>query len=112
VDIAFEVVENIGLITLKGELDARTAPDLEKFFAEKLSRGTVNFVVNLKDLAYSSSAGIRIFLGSARETRRQGGDLRLAAVQHQVDKIFKMSKFDRIVKIYETVEKAQQSYVE
>jgi len=66
--------------------------------------------LHASELAYSSSAGIRIFLGMARDSRRNGGDLRIAAVQSQVDKIFKLSKFDRIVKIFPTVNEAIQSF--
>jgi len=111
-EIRIDYLEDIGVVRIKGELDAHTAPDLTQFFNTHSAEGHMKFVADLEKLDYSSSAGVRVFLGVARETRQQGGDLRIAAVQPQVSKIFKLSKFDRIVKIFSTVDEAVQSYSE
>lgn len=109
-DIKISYLEGIGVIGIGGELDAQSSPELTQFFNKQIAESTQNFVLDLQGLAYSSSAGIRIFLGMARESRSQGGDLRIAAVQPQVYKIFKLSKFDRIVKIFSSVDEAIQSF--
>ena len=109
-DIKINYVEEVGVISISGELDAQSSPELTEFFGNQIPESCLNFVADLQGLNYSSSAGIRIFLGLARETRRKSGDLRIAAVQPTVDKIFKLSKFDKIVKIFSTVDEAVQSY--
>ena len=109
-DIKINYVEGIGVISIGGELDAQSSPELTQFFNKQIEESTQNFVADLQGLAYSSSAGIRIFLGMARDSRSNGGDLRIAAVQPQVYKIFKLSKFDRIVKIFPSVDEAIQSF--
>jgi len=111
-DIKINYVNEVGIISIIGELDAQSSPELTQFFNNQLAEGYKYFVVDLKGLKYSSSAGIRIFLGSARDSRQNGGDLRIAAVQPQVDKIFKLSKFDRVVKFFPTVDEAVKSYSE
>lgn len=109
-EIKINYVGDVAVIGINGELDAQSSPELTNFFNNEIAVNCVNFVADLQGLAYSSSAGIRIFLGLARDTRQKGGDLRIADVQPQVDKIFKLSKFDRIVQIYPTVEEALQSF--
>lgn len=109
-DIKINYVEGIGVISIGGELDAQSSPEITQFFNKQIAESTQNFVADLQELAYSSSAGIRIFLGMARESRSNGGDLRIAAVQPQVYKIFKLSKFDRIVKIFPSIDEAIQSF--
>ncbi len=109
-DIKINYVEGIGVISIGGELDAQSSAELTQFFNKQIGESSQNFVADLQGLAYSSSAGIRIFLGMSRESRRNGGDMRIAAVQPQVDKIFKLSKFDRIVKIFPSVDEAVQSF--
>lgn len=109
-DITINYIECVGVISIHGELDAQSAPELTRFYKDQIAQNYVNFVADLQGLKYSSSAGIRIFLGLARESRQKSGDLRIAAVQPQVDKIFKLSKFDKIVKIFPTVEEAIKSY--
>lgn len=109
-DIKINYVEGIGVISIGGELDAQSSPEITQFFNKQIAESTQNFVADLQELTYSSSAGIRIFLGMARESRSNGGDLRIAAVQPPVYKIFKLSKFDRIVKIFPSVDEAIQSF--
>lgn len=102
--------EGVGVLRVEGELDALTSPELTRFFNTQAADTYLNVVLDLEGLSYSSSAGIRIFLGLARDARTRGGDLRIAAVQSQVEKIFKLSKFDKIVQIYPKVNQAVQSF--
>lgn len=103
-------VEGVGVIGIRGELDALTAPELSSFFDRQVGDKYLELIADLEELSYSSSAGIRVFLGLVRSFRQKGGDLRIAAVQPRVDKIFKLSKFDRIIKIFPDVETAVRSY--
>ena len=109
-DIKINYIEEIGVISIGGELDAQSSVELTQFFNKQVGESSRNFIADLEGLAYSSSAGIRIFLGMARDSGSNGGDLRIAAVQPQVEKIFKLSKFDRIVKIFPSVDEAIQSF--
>ncbi len=109
-EISLKQINSVSVISIEGELDAKSAPELTSFFNRQFSEGHVNFVADLRGLAYSSSAGIRFFLGSARDARQKGGDLRIAAVQPQVEKIFKLSKFDKIVQVFISVDEAVNSY--
>lgn len=109
-EIRKKMENGIGVISIVGELDSHTAPELTQFFNEQVENSVTRYVADLQGLAYSSSAGIRIFLGLAREARRNKGDLRIAAVQPQVDKIFKLSKFDKIVRMFPTVGEALNSF--
>lgn len=109
-ELSLKIAENIYIISLQGELDARTAPQLTRFFHEKITHEQPQVVASLKGLEYTSSAGIRVFLGMARETRQRGGDLRIAEVVSGVEKVFKLSKFDKIVRIFPTVEDALLSF--
>ncbi len=109
-ELSFKHSDGIPVFSIGGELDAGTAPRVTRYFEEKIIELSPFIVADLKELNYSSSAGIRVFLGMAREARQRGGDLRIAAVANQVDKVFRLSKFDKIVQIYPTVEDALSSF--
>ena len=111
-EMKINYVKSVGVLSIGGELDAQSSPGLTRFFKEQLEESCLNLVVNLQALKYSSSAGIRVFLGMAREMRHRGGDFRISGVQPQVEKIFKLSKFDKIVKIFPDVDKALASFEE
>ena len=104
--------DNIGILSIKGELDAISSRQLADAFKGELDKGYANFVFDLQNLEYSSSAGIRIFLGSAREARQKGGDLRIGSVQPQVEKIFNLSKFDKVVRVFNSTDEAVKSFEE
>jgi anti-anti-sigma factor len=59
---------------------------------------------------YTSSAGLRVLLGAIKDTRSQGGDLRLTGVQPDVLKVLNLSGFTNILKMFETVDSAIASY--
>lgn len=109
-ELSVKLAENIYVLSLQGELDARTSPQLTRFFHEHIIHEPPQIVADLKGLEYSSSAGIRVFLGMAREARQRGGDLRIAEVGPGVEKVFKLSKFDKIVRIFSSVEDAVDSF--
>ena len=111
-EIELKDINGVAVVSIVGELDALSAPELTAFFESRAGDSYINLVTDLEGLSYSSSAGIRIFLGQARSFRQKGGDLRIATVQPPVEKIFKLSKFDRIVKVFPSVEDAVKSYDE
>ena len=58
----------------------------------------VHLVCDFKDVNYTSSAGLRSLLGALKESRRLGGDLRMAAVQPSVLRVLSLSGFASIIK--------------
>ena len=63
-------------VTVHGDVDLRTAPDLCRSLTAH--RGT-RLVVDLTDVAFCDSTGMRALLGEARETRFEGGELSIVA---------------------------------
>jgi anti-anti-sigma factor len=102
-------LENLIIVSIEGEIDAATGPKLASFFDEQLSK-TNNLIADFSKVDFISSAGIRVLLGTVKEARRSGGDLRLAKVQEKPYKVFRMSGFTRILKIYPDLEAAVESY--
>lgn len=94
-----------------GELDALTGPELKDYFKEKLKISN-NLVADLSGVDFVSSAGLRVFLGTVKDARSTGGDLRLAGVNKDVSKILTVSGFERILKIYPNVSIAVKSFEE
>lgn len=108
--ITSETRGTVTIVNVVGNLDALTAPKLSEVFNQHIASNTVKIVANLTQLDYSSSAGLRVLLNTARETRQRGGDLRLANVKPTVTKVFDMSGFTSIMKFFPTLDAAVQSY--
>lgn len=100
----------IMVISAAGSLDALTAPELGKALDEQISGGRSNLVADLEGVDYTSSAGLRVLLAAVKETRQLGGDLRLASVQDDVNKVLSLAGFTSIVKQFPDVETAVASF--
>lgn len=104
--------DGVIVLSVEGNLDALTAPDLGTALSEQIKPGHPNLVVDLGGVSYTSSAGLRVLLGALKETRRLEGDLRLAAVQDDVNKVLNLAGFTTIVKQFPDVETAVASFAE
>lgn len=101
--------ENTSIVSISGEVDAVTGPELLKYFNAQLSEQK-NLIADFSKVEYISSAGLRALLLTLKEARRIGGDLRLAAVHEKVYKVLKISGFVSFLKIYSDVAEAIKSY--
>ena len=85
------------VIELVGRLDTTTAPALDKTMNQDLE-GTKNLVLNLKQLDYISSAGLRVLL-SAQKRMQRSGSMKLIHVCEEVMEVFEMTGFADILTI-------------
>lgn len=80
-----------------GRLDTTTAPQLEAELKASLS-GVESLVLDFADLAYLSSAGLRVLLG-AQKTMNKQGKMTLRNVNETINEIFDVTGFSDILTI-------------
>lgn len=95
--INHEKTEDTLVIGVSGRLDTVTAPELETFLLENLS-GVKKLIFNLKDMEYTSSAGLRIFL-KAQKLMNNQGEMIIENVQTDVMEVFEMTGFSDFLTI-------------
>jgi len=89
------------IVLMAGKLDMATTVQVTEFFARQFQDGHVKLVADFSQLAYLSSAGLRVLLTAVKEARARGGDLRLAAIQPgEVEKVLRVSGFTNVFKVY------------
>ena len=84
-------------IALKGRLDTTTAPQLENELRTALTDIT-DLTFDMKDLAYISSAGLRVLLSAQKVMNRQG-DMTIKNVSAEIMEIFEVTGFVDILNI-------------
>ena len=85
------------IIKLVGRLDTTTAPALDKTINEDIT-GTKNLVLDLKELEYISSAGLRVLL-TAQKKMKNSGSMKLIGVCDDVMEVLEMTGFADILTI-------------
>lgn len=102
--------DNVAIVALDGNLDAVTTPRVAECLNEQLAGGHTRLALDFGRVAYVSSAGLRTILASLKAARQAQGDLRLAAVQPGVKKVFDMSGFTSILQFYDDADAAVNSF--
>lgn len=102
----------ISKVYLKGFLDAHTAPSLENTFTNLIENQKYKIVVNFKDLAYISSAGLGVFMAFIEKVRENNGDIKLTTMTDKVYNIFDLLGFPLLYEIYPTEEEAVNKFTE
>ena len=85
------------ILVVAGRLDTTTAPNLDKTINEDLG-DTKNLILDIKDLEYISSAGLRVLLG-AQKKMQQIGSMKVINVCEAVMEVFEMTGFADILAI-------------
>lgn len=87
------------VVRLTGRLDSSAAPGAEQEFAGLLGGGTPHIAIDLSDLEYISSAGLRVLLIVAKKVQQAKGKIALCGLTPNVREIFSISGFDAIFSI-------------
>jgi anti-anti-sigma factor len=109
-DIQSKQANEVTILSLNGSIDALTAPMITEYIQGLVAKGNIKLVADFSGVDYTSSAGLRVLLGAIKETRAQGGDMRLAGVQPDVLKVLNLSGFTNILKMFTDPDVAVASY--
>jgi anti-sigma B factor antagonist/stage II sporulation protein AA (anti-sigma F factor antagonist) len=89
-----------------GRLDTSAAPAFERDMVTATQSDSVSLLIDLRELVYVSSAGLRVILMAAKRVRAKGGRIALCGLQPQVAEVFEISGFGAIVPIHADRESA------
>lgn len=101
-DLTVSKEANTTVVTLKGRLDALTAPEFDKQAKELTANYQSDMLITFAELQYISSAGLRSILALAKQLKQNGKRLVLAEVSGAIKDVFEVSGFYSIFEICKT----------
>lgn len=96
----------VTVFVLKGRVDSEGAVDLDLALQSAVSEGKYKMVLDMGEVRYLNSAGLRSLADVLTTNRENGGDLRLAAVNPKIKRVFQIIGFDKFFAMYETYKDA------
>lgn len=84
------------VIELEGRLDTMTAPELESALGDL--NGVKELVIDMKNLEYISSAGLRVIL-KAQKIMNEKGSMKLKNVGESIMEVFEITGFSDFLTI-------------
>jgi anti-sigma B factor antagonist len=103
------VLGEVTIIDLSGRLDLAEGSAILRETLQNLSPPGTKVIVNLSDVSFVDTSGLGELVSA--HTRAQH-DLKLTGIPKRVEKLFQMTKLDRILDIHDNEEDAIQSWGE
>ena len=97
-------------IKINGYLDSSTFPKLQDYLAGKMEEKNYNFLLDLQDLDYVSSAGLGVLMGILRQVRAQQGDLKIVNMSEKIERVFNLLGFSRLMQVYRDEQEALDDF--
>ena len=104
ISLTSETLGKVTLLRMKGRLDAHGAMQAEPSLQHIPASATV--VLDMSEVDYLSSGGLRIFVALFKKLCTQGGRLTLAALQPYCREVLRVSGMEQLFPMSETVEEA------
>jgi len=101
--------DDVVILALSGKLDAKTAKTFEDKMLADIDSGDRRFVIDLSQLEYVSSSGLRVFLLAAKRLQATHGRIVLCSLQEHVRQVFDLAGFSSIFSIYGSREEGVRS---
>lgn len=111
-EVGFNKIENVTILSIKGRADISSAPKLENACRKILESHEKDIILDGTQLEFISSAGLRALLKLAKEVKKNAGRLAIAHVNDLVRNIFEISGFVELFPIYDNVVKALSHFQE
>ena len=105
IDIVHREEDGLHILHLAGRLDSVTSPEAEKRILDIIEKGDL-IVINLKDLVFISSAGLRLILVFMKKTRKRNARMIFCSPADHVLKAFEVSNFTEFLEIAANLEEA------
>jgi anti-sigma B factor antagonist len=101
-----QLANSIWQVEVRGRLDQSQTPQLNHTLIELINAEQYRLVVNLSDVSYINSGGLRCLVSAWRKARAQNGNVILFGLNDRLCEIFTMIGFDKVFQIYPTQEEA------
>ena len=106
--LSVEEHNNGVVVHLGGDVDTITAPELQACLTDALSDGPQTFVIDLSNVRYISSMGLRVFLSHLKRVKANNGAMVIAGAQKLVSDVFQMSGFSNYFEIAADLQSAMK----
>lgn len=94
------------VVSPNGRLDSNSSPQLEQTLTAQLRKGYTWLVVDMSEVEYIASSGLKVLVAAWRRAREQGGDVVLSGLQPRIMEILEMVGFDMLFDIHADLDTA------
>jgi anti-sigma B factor antagonist len=111
VNESFEISESVHgghpVLSVVGELDVATAPDLRARLDDAIDRAHQDAVsVDLLGVTFIDSTALGVLISGLKRSQAAGGELRIVVAEPRILKIFEITGLTDVFSIFATIDEA------
>ncbi len=105
----FKKAGNTVIVYLKGRLDVNYSAEIEKEMGKLIAfESGSHFLINMKDVQYVSSSGLRIFVLFVKALKEDGRKFVLCNINNTIKKVFEVIQITDMFHIFNSEDEAMQ----
>ena len=104
-----QLADGVEKISLVGRMDSIGGHDIDNRFAAVVASRKLLAVVDMSEVSFLASIGIRTLVTNARAQKQRGGEMALASPQPLVEEVLKVAGIDTIIPVYPDVDAASSA---
>ena len=92
------------VITVSGEVDLATSPELDVAIIAAIDSGTSSVAIDLTDVSFMDSSGLGVIVRGLKRCREADIDLDLVITNERVLKVFGITGLDQVIPIHASIQ--------
>ncbi|HEX8156410.1 MAG TPA: STAS domain-containing protein [Solirubrobacteraceae bacterium] len=97
------------VLSVRGEIDLFTAPELKQVLAESIEAGRIRIIIDLTATTFLDSTALGVLIGAVKRLRSRSGALAIVNTDENIAKTFEITGLDQIFTILPTREEAVEA---
>lgn len=99
---SIEHEDGVTVVDVEGELIVGNRRELKEEVLSRLAEGDSKFLLDFARTSYIDSSGLGVLVSLSKKIREEGGQLRLAGLDEDLQTLFELTKLDTLFQISES----------
>jgi anti-sigma B factor antagonist len=109
-EIKTQTKKSITLLSIKGEVDLYSSPEVRKTILNLTKKQAPAILVNLEEVNYMDSSGVATLIEGLQLCNKYKGHFALAGLRDNVREVFELTRLDKIFQIHKDVQSALKEF--
>ena len=105
-EMSQNTIGDVLILSPKGNLDFNQATDFQETATSLVENGAKKVLIDFSELAFISSAGLRVLIVLAKLLQQKSGSFALSSLSEQIMEVFSISGFHKLFSIYSSQDEA------
>lgn len=98
---------DVVVVKIGGEMDAHTAPQLDKTLKEAMTQG-MKIILDTSQMSYVATAALGVLMANHNTLKSKGGKIVIFGMQEKIKKVFDTMGFSKVFPVVSSFDEAKR----